>query len=61
MTHPFVPQDAYSPSEQLVAALARAAHAAVGGDIEAAKTLKLIFGTSIAAEVVERLKAEKAA
>ena len=46
-----LPQDFRTPSEELIAALARAADAAAHGDAEAARTLRLIFGPQPVIEI----------
>jgi hypothetical protein len=48
MSHlPLVPSDLWSPSEQLIHALSRAAYAAAHGDAEAVRTLRLLFGSEL--------------
>jgi hypothetical protein len=48
---PLVPQDLHSPSEALIAAFARCAHAAARGDAAAAQTIRLIFGDRVVAKI----------
>jgi hypothetical protein len=60
MPRPLVPDDLHTPSEQLIAALARCALAAARGDASASQTLILIFGDRVVAKI-EPPKAEKAA
>jgi hypothetical protein len=60
MPRPLVPADLHSPSEALIAALARCALAAARGDAKAAQTLRLIFGDRTIA-TIEAPEADKAA
>jgi hypothetical protein len=63
MARPLVPSDLHSPSEALIAALARCALAAARGDAASAQTIRLIFGDRVVAtiEAPESIKPEKAA